>query len=265
MKYQFIDIHAHTNFTGYDVDREEVIHRALDAGVAIINVGTDKETSASAVALAHKYEDGIYATVAVHPVHTSETFDLEYYRKLAQDPKVVAIGECGLDYFHLDAGSIALQKEVFLAHIKLANEVGKPLMLHIRNGKDASATVPNAYGDAYEMLKAHAKVKGNVHFFAGTWTEAQKFFELGFTISFTGVITFAREYAEVIKRAPLDMIMSETDCPYVSPAPYRGKRNEPAHVREVVRKIAEIRGEDFEIVRAQLLGNAKRVFGLSLE
>ena len=296
----YIDIHAHTNFVAYDADREATIQRALDAGVWLFNVGTQKDTSASAVALAGRYERGIYATVAVHPVHTSkshhdekelggsdgakafvsrgEAFDVEYYRKLAADPKVVAVGECGLDYYHLDAESLKKQKEVFLAHIKLANEIGKPLMLHIRDGAkmgegnklgavagEGSDSVPmpvSAYADAYEMLKAHAKGKGNVHFFAGTWEEARRFFELGVTISFTGVITFAKEYAEVIRQAPIEMIMAETDCPYVTPAPYRGKRNEPAHVREVVKKIAEIRGEDFEKVRDQLVRNAFRVFGL---
>lgn len=301
---RFVDIHAHANFAAYDADRDVVIRRALDAGVWMMNVGTQKDTSASAVALAGQYERGVYATVAIHPVHTcashhdaaelgsasvdlsvgkslirkGEVFDPAVYRMLAVDPKVVAIGECGLDYFHLDEQSLKTQKEVFVKHIELANELGKPLMLHIRDGAKmgvgnsfgvagaaagtAAATPVSAYADAYELLKQHAKVKGNVHFFAGTWEEAQKFFELGFTISFTGVITFAKEYAEVVRKAPLDMIHAETDCPYVTPAPYRGKRNEPAHVREVVKKIAEIRGEDFEKVRAQLVENAIRVFGL---
>lgn len=274
---QFVDIHAHANFAAYDTDRDAAIRRALEAGVWMMNVGTQKDTSTSAVALARQYERGVYATVAIHPVHTcashhdeKEVFDPAVYRTLAADPKVVAIGECGLDYFHLDEQSLKTQKEVFVQHIELANELGKPLMLHIRDGAKmgagnsfGSGSAPvSAYADAYELLKRHAKVKGNVHFFAGTWEEAQKFFELGFTISFTGVITFAKEYAEVVQKAPLDMIHAETDCPYVTPAPYRGKRNEPAHVREVVKKIAEIRGEDFETVRAQLVENAVRVFGL---
>lgn len=289
---QFVDVHAHANFAAYDADRDAVIRHALDAGVWMMNVGTQKDTSTSAVALAGQYEQGVYATVAIHPVHTcashhdekefgsgetgksfvtkGEVFDPAVYRALAADPKVVAIGECGLDYFHLDEQSLKTQKEVFVRHIELANELGKPLMLHVRDGAKmgtgntlgGSAAPISAYADAYELLKQHAKVKGNVHFFAGTWEEAQKFFELGFTISFTGVITFAKEYAEVVRKAPLEMIHAETDCPYVTPAPYRGKRNEPAHVREVVKKIAEIRGEDFEKVRAQLVENAVRVFGL---
>ena len=128
-------------------------------------------------------------------------------------------------------------------------------MLHIRN----------AYKDAYDILKQNATIKGNVHFFAGTWDEAKLFLDLGFTLSFTGVITFARQYDDVIKNAPLDMLMSETDAPYVAPMPYRGKRNEPAYVIEVVKKIAEIRGEPYEKVMETLAENAVRFFHLGLE
>ena len=124
-------------------------------------------------------------------------------------------------------------------------------MLHIRN----------AYKDALEILKRHAKVKGDVHFFAGTWEEAQEFLALGFTLSFTGVVTFTHDYDEVVRNTPLDMILSETDCPYITPTPFRGRRNEPMHVREIVKAIARIKGEDEEKVRLQLVENAKRVFG----
>ena len=123
-------------------------------------------------------------------------------------------------------------------------------MLHIRN----------AYEDALEILKAHSKVKGDTHFFAGDWATARKFLDFGFTLSFTGVLTFTHDYDEVVKNAPLDMLMSETDAPYVAPVPHRGKRNEPAYVVEVVRAIARIRGEDLDTVAAQLFSNARRVF-----
>ena len=125
-------------------------------------------------------------------------------------------------------------------------------MLHIRQ----------AYDDALEVIKSHAKVRGDTHFFAGSWDTAKKFLDLGFTLSFTGVITFTHDYDEVIKNTPLDMLLSETDAPYVTPVPHRGKRNEPAYVIEVVRKIAEIRGQDVEMVRAQLIENAVRVFSV---
>jgi TatD DNase family protein len=270
---QYIDIHAHVNFSAFDADREAVVKRSLNVGTWIINVGTQKDTSQSAVDLANKYESGVYAAVGLHPVHTSksfhdkkelgeggkdftsrgEQFDYDFYKKLGQNKKVVAIGECGLDYYRLEDDTIKIQKENFIKQITLASELGKPLMLHIRN----------AYEDSLEILKEQVKtkkIKGNVHFFAGSVEIAQKFLDLGFTLSFTGVITFTRDYDEVVKYIPLEMIMSETDCPYISPIPYRGKRNEPVYVQEVVKKIATIKNMDLELVRNQLLENAKRSF-----
>ncbi len=249
----FIDIHAHVNFPEYDADREEVIKRAHDTNTWMINVGTDQESSQSSVDLAKKYDKGVYAIVGQHPT-SDEVFDFDYYKTLASDSKVVAIGECGLDYFRAEEDSSEKQKEIFIKLIEVANEVGKPLMLHVRNSPTRSA-----YKEAVEILKTHAKVKGNSHFFAGDWEEAKLFLDIGYTLSFTGVITFARNYDEVIKNTPLDMIMSETDCPYVTPTPYRGKRNEPVYVQEVVKKIAEIKDLPLETVKKALVDNAFRV------
>ncbi len=256
----FFDIHAHVHFDEYASDKDEVMRRALDAGVWMIQVGVDKETSASACELAQAYDKGVYASVGLHPVYTGpsyssevgEVFDRETYKRLAQHPRVVAIGECGLDYFRADKAGADLQKKVFEEQIQLACELNKPLILHIRG--------EGAYADAYEILKRYPKARGDVHFFAGTWQEAQWFLSIGFTLSFTGVITFARDYDEVVKNTPLEMLIAETDAPYVAPAPYRGKRNEPLYVREVVQKIAEIRGEDPEMVKKALCSNAFRVF-----
>ena len=300
MEARYFDVHSHVQFTAYDADRDEVFARAREAGVHMMNVGTQKDTSQFAVELAEKYQDvyaeqgdgGVHASVALHPVHTSkshhdkqelgeeakaftsrgEVFDMEFYENLARKDVVKAIGECGLDYYRLEEDTIRLQKEVFIKHIELASKVNKPLMLHIRNG--ATGATPhsegarpelvegaNAYKDALEILKQYAQVKGDVHFFAGTVEIAQEFIALGFTLSFTGVITFTKDYDEVVRSIPLDMILSETDCPYITPTPFRGKRNEPIHVREVVKAIARIKGEDEEKVRAQLVLNAKRVFG----
>ena len=271
MKY--FDAHTHVHFAAFDEDREAVFARAKEAEVGMLLVGTQKDTSAAAVMAAETHE-GVWAAVGLHPIHTSksfhdvkelgegghppaggftsrgESFDISNYEQLAHQPKVVAIGECGLDYYRLDEGTKELQREAFIAQIELANHVGKPLMLHIRN----------AYEDALEILKAYAKVNGNVHFFAGTWDIARQFLELGFTLSFTGVITFTRDYDDVVRNTPLDMLLSETDAPYVAPVPFRGKRNEPIHVREVVAQIARIRGEDEQKVQETLLKNAKRVF-----
>ena len=276
MEPQYCDVHAHVNFKAFSDDCDDTVARALDAGVHIMNVGTQQETSAFAVAMAEKYERGVYAAVALHPIHTSasyhdtkelgeegkaftsrgEEFDPVFYENLARHEKVRAIGECGLDYYRLDEDTAEKQKKVFIQHIEVANAVGKPLMCHIRNGSGKSA-----YKDAAEILRTHAKVKGDIHFFAGSWEEAQFFLDMGFTLSFTGVLTFTHDYDEVVRNAPLDMLLTETDCPYITPMPFRGERNEPLHVREVVKAVARIRGEDENKVRMQLVANAKRVFG----
>lgn len=277
MKY--FDAHTHVNFVAYDDDREEVINRSVEAGVGMNCVGTQLDTSRVALELARKH-DGVWATIGLHPIHTSksyhdekelgeggkeftsrgEIFDSAAYEELGKDPKVIAIGECGLDYFRIDESTKGVQIRNFVAQIELANRLQKPLMLHIRPALQSFSGAGNAYNDALEVIKSHAVVRGDVHFFAGDWTIARKFLDLGFTLSFTGVVTFTHDYDDVVKSAPLDMLLSETDAPYVTPAPHRGTRNEPAYIPLIVRKIAEIRGEDEGVVAAQLFENARRVF-----
>ncbi len=259
MNYRFIDIHTHLNLKEFNEDYGAVGERAREAGVAYINIGTGKETSEKAVALAQE-STGAYATVGTHPTHTEEIFDYETYHTLASDENVVAIGECGLDYFRVSKDSKEAQERMLIEHIELANELGKPLMLHVRPSEGSM----DAYEDAHVILKAHAKVLGNLHFFAGTYEIAKTFWDIGFTTSFTGVITFATQYDEVIRNAPLSMLHAETDAPYVAPVPFRGKRNEPLYVREVYKRIAEIRGEDEEAVRTTLVANAERLFNITL-
>src|SRR3990167_2897736 len=205
MKY--IDIHGHVNFLEFDADREEVIKRAQDAGVGIINVGTGINDSKSATKLAETHEN-MWAIVGIHPIYVKQvgkvrdiSADLAKLADLAAHPKVVAIGECGLDYFHSKPEEIPQQREIFEKHIEIANKVGKPLMLHIRNGKSAANS--NAYQEAIQILKKSAKVPANFHFFAGTVQDAKDIVEMGNTMSFTGVLTFARDYDEIIKTAPL--------------------------------------------------------------
>jgi TatD DNase family protein len=256
MKY--IDIHCHLNLPEFDLDIADVISRAQEKEVGMIIVGVDKLSSEKAVKIAEANEK-IWAVVGLHPAdNTSETFDYDFYKKLALHPKVVGIGETGLDYFHGKIEDRPRQVEVFEKQIALANEVKKPLMLHIRNGLKEG----NAYADAIEILKKHSKVHGNVHFFAGSLQDAHEFIKIGFKLSFTGVLTFARNYDEIIKNIPLNMIMSETDAPFVAPIPYRGQRNEPSYVIEVIHRIAQIRGETVDKVGKQLLENAKEVFKL---
>lgn len=260
MKLSYFDIHCHVNFDAYDMDRDEVIARAQGKGIGMIIVGTNKESSRKAIEIAEKYKN-IYAIIGLHPIEVPcEVFDIDTYRSMASHPKVVGIGECGLDYFHSQEGDIPLQREVFEAQIALANEVKKPLMLHIRNGVNNK----NAYKDSLEILEKHARVHGDAHFFAGTLDEARSFIEKGFRISFTGVITFARDYDDIIRTIPLNMIMTETDAPYVAPASHRGERNEPGYVDEVVNTIASVRGEDIEKVKSQLLSNVHELFHISV-
>lgn len=276
---KFFDIHGHLNFATYDADREGTIKRTLESGTWAVSVGTQKDTSQKAVELAEKHE-GLFAAIGLHPIHTSksyhdekelgvggaeftsrgEVFDYDFYKKLGHNKQVVAIGECGLDYFRVTDGELNVMGDAFRKQIELAVELDKPLMLHLRNGSDRSA-----YNDAFSILNSYFKIhnsrlRGDLHFFAGSIGEAKPFLDMGFSFSFTGVVTFTKSYDEIIRYLPLERIMSETDCPYVAPTPYRGKRNEPAYVSEVVKRIAEIRGEDFEKVRAQMVKNALDFF-----
>jgi TatD DNase family protein len=257
MKY--IDIHSHLNFPDYDADKEAVLARMAETETGTIVVGTDFESSKRAVELAEQH-DNIWACIGVHPVDDPKvSFNKEKFAELVKSKKVVAIGECGLDFYHGDKeADMERQKKLFLEQINFAVEHNKPLMIHARD----------AYEELLEILEQEKKVhggklRGDIHFFAGNLKNAQRLWEIGFTTSFTGVITFAREYDEVIKYAPLEMLMSETDAPFATPAPYRGKRNEPSYVSEVVKKIAEIRGEEFEIVREKMILNAQKVFHIS--
>ena len=277
MQPKYIDIHCHLNFKIFDEDADAVIKRALENDTWLVNVGTQINTSKKAVEMAHRYKEGVYAVIGLHPIHTSasyhdekelgeggkeftsrgEVLDKKVYTELLRDPKVVAIGECGLDYFRAEPDLLDKQRKSFIEQIEIANEVGKPLMLHVRD----------AYADTLQILKEHAKVKGVVHFFAGNTEEAKGFLELGFMLSFTGAITFpprkdgsSPDYEKVIKIVPLDMLLTDTDSPYLAPVPFRGHRNEPVYVKEIVKKIAEIKGLPEAEVATAVVENAKRLF-----
>ena len=263
MKY--IDIHCHLDFPDYGTEISDVLARMRESNVGAITIGTDLESSKSAVKIAEENEN-IWACIGVHPAPSplqGEGWDEveKDFEHLSHHPKVVAIGECGLDWFRIDPAKLreerVRQTKLFEKQIELALNADKPLMLHCRE----------SYDDVIEVLKRYKnihgdKLRGNAHFFAGTIEQAKKFLDLGFTMSFTGVITFTHDYDEVIKYLPEDSIMSETDAPFVAPVPYRGKRNEPVFVMEVAHKVAEIRGVDREIMCQKLIQNAKRVFGV---
>lgn len=285
---KYIDIHAHTNFVSFGEDRDEVVNRALDNDTWVINIGTQYDTSKVAVEMTEEYKDGVYACVGLHPIHTSasyhdeselgnegkeftsrgEIFDKERYKELIKNNKVVGIGECGLDYYHMSEDTVEKQKKAFIDQIELANELDLPLMLHIRNSNDRLDT--NAYFDTLEILRQYAKVKGVIHFFAGTLADAQAFIDFGFYISFAGVITYPPKkndprhinYEETIRSLPLDKIMADTDSPYVAPVPHRGTRNEPLYIKDIIAKIAQIKGLDDKVVSSQIILNINSLFNL---
>ncbi len=274
MRYALFDIHSHLTFADFDADRDDIIARMKDDGIGTITVGTDAHTSADSVALAEKHEH-LFATVGIHPSHETHG-GVGELAGLAAHPKVVAIGECGLDYFRLDAAADTIKQEqskLFEQHIALAHERSLPLMIHARPSKGSM----DAYEDILALLKNNKyqissskeknqnTIQGNVHFFAGTVAVARKFLDLGFSISFDGPITFATEYDEVIRFVPDDMIMAETDAPFAAPAPFRGKRNEPAYVRYVVEKIASLRGSTPDACARMLTENALRLFRIEGE
>jgi TatD DNase family protein len=289
---KYIDIHAHTNFEAFEEDRDVVIRRALDNDTYVVNIGTQYDTSKKAVEMTNEYE-GVYACIGLHPIHTGasyhdheelgeegkefvsrgEIFDKEKYKELAKLGKVVGIGECGLDYYHMDEESIEKQRTAFIAQIELANELDLPLMLHVRN--NPIDKTHNAYFDVYELIKKHSKFKevglpkiiGVSHFFAGSVEDMKRFIEIGVCVSFAGPITYKPkpeicDYIGVIKETPLGMILADTDSPYVAPVPHRGTRNEPVYVREIVKKIAEIKGLNEEEVAKTIFSNAQKLFNL---
>ncbi|MCL4406089.1 MAG: TatD family hydrolase [Patescibacteria group bacterium] len=270
MTPSLFDVHTHAEFAAFKDDYQEVIRRALNRGIWLNNVGSQKTTSEKSVMIARDYDDGVYATVGFHPIHVSggeedpqeelsagEEFDYDFFKNLAMDSKVVAVGECGLDYFHLKNDAKEEQKEVFIKHIELSAEIGKPLMIHCRD----------AYPDLIEILRRErgrlsSDRPGISHFFTGSVADAESLLQMGFMFSFGGAITFSGSYDEVLRKIPLEKILLETDAPYVSPAPFRGKRNEPLYVSYVSDYIAKAKGVASEEVARQTTENALSIFAI---
>ena len=265
MNVKYVDAHCHIQFEQYAQDDAELIERMRAERVAGIVVGVDYESSKKALALAEKHGH-LYASVGLHPNRVAqESFSEKEMRTLAENKKVVAIGECGLDYFRpieVNDEVKNKQKEVLREHIALAAKLDKPLIIHARPSKETMDAYHDLIGILKEAKGEHPKIRGDIHFFVGGLGEAQALIALDFTISFTAVITFARDYDAVIRAIPLASILSETDAPYVAPLSRRGTRNDPLAVQDVVAKIAEIREEDSEVVRQTLLANAERLFTL---
>jgi TatD DNase family protein len=252
----------------YDTDRAAVLARMQDVEVGGLIVGVDLASSEAALAVVKESgRSDLFAAVGLHPNDVEQGFDYGAFEKLVADPSVRAVGECGLDYYRpaeLNEDVKQRQKEVFAQHIELAAAYDKPLMIHSRPSKGSQ----DSYHDTLALIRekqaeSGVRLRGNMHFFVGGEDEARQFVELGFTMSYTAVITFSHDYDEVIRSIPLTYLLTETDSPYVAPAPNRGKRNEPTAVRAVVESIARIRGEDEEVVREAVLLNASQLFSIS--
>lgn len=245
--FKYFDSHSHLNLEQFLDDKDAVIQKMKEESVGTLTVGIDFESSKEAIRLA-KENENLFACVGLHPHNVeSENFDKKKYKELLGE-KTVCVGECGFDFYRGEK-NIEEQEKEFRSQIEFAIENDIPLMLHIRSKKGTM----DAYEETLRVLeeykdKSGEKLRGQAHFFAGDKNIAQRFLDLGFYISFTGVVTFTKDYDEVVKMIPDDRILCETDAPYVSPEPYRGHRCEPQWVIEVYKKIAEIRGiseEDF--------------------
>jgi len=253
----YFDTHAHLDDRQFREDQDQVIARAREAGLElIVNVGYNVASARRTVQLANKY-DFIYGTVGMHP-HDAKELDgagLQELKKMAAHPKIVAIGEIGLDY-HYNHSPRDVQQRVFRRMIDLAREIKLPIVIHDRE----------AHEDIFRILEEEKaeEVGGVFHCYSGSWPLAKKAVEMGFYISIAGPVTFhnAKKTVEVVKEIPLEHLLIETDCPYLAPVPYRGKRNEPAYVVKVAEMLAQIKGLPLEQVAKTTTENGKRAFGI---
>jgi len=274
-----VDTHAHLNFNAYKNDAYEVIRRSLNNNVWMINVGTNYETSKKAVEIAEKYEKGVYAALGLHPIHLEtqlvkikidpeeiefntreEKFDYEKYKELAQSEKVVAIGEIGLDYYWKPKTKRKLevfkekQRLILYQQLKLVEELNLPVIFHCRMAHDDLIEVLNS-----KIQNPKSKIEGVVHCFTGNWEQSQKYLTMGLFLGFNGLI-FKMDFDEIIKRTALERILIETDCPYLPPPPFEGRRNEPSYIQHVAEKIAKIKNLKYEEVTKITTENAKKLF-----
>ncbi len=253
------DTHCHMDFRDYDKDRSAVLARAWDAGLERILIpGIDLQTSQAAIRLAERSAE-IYAAVGMHP-NSAQKWDVHNLRlldEMAAHPKVVAIGEIGLDYYR-DRTPHPLQKRVFREQLEMAEYLNLPVVVHTRN---ASSEDHACITETLDIL-AESQVSGVLHSFSGNLKEAKRTLDIGFYIGITGPVTFKKavELREVVAAVPLDRLLIETDSPFLTPVPNRGKRNEPAFVRIIAEKISEIHNQPPEAVAEITAANARRLF-----
>jgi len=268
----------------FEGEEDEIIKRTLEEGIWLVNVGTKLSTSKKAIEIAERYEEGVYAAIAIHPIHLvdditetdeiegkeysfttqQQVFDYEEFKKLAQSShKVVGIGETGLDLYRLGDKSKeevqALQEDVFRKSIRLANELNLAVVVHARGEAEDPYGV---YDEIIKILIEEKAQRGVVHCFGGNVEQALKLAEIGFNIGITGIITFKNSamLQDVVRALPLENIVIETDAPYLAPEPYRGKRNEPSYVKYIALKIAELKGVDLDKITKESTINARRMY-----
>jgi TatD DNase family protein len=254
----FFDTHAHLDDSKFRIDQAQVVQNARDAGLElIVNIGCDLDSSRRTVELTKEYH-WIYGTVGVHP-HEAKTMDEEVYfalKDLARNPKIVAIGEIGLD-FHYDHSPRDVQAQVFRLQIGVARELGLPVVIHEREAHQLTMEILDETR-AWDL-------GGIIHCYSGSWQLAGQIIKKGFYIAVGGVLTFpnAAKIKEVVRRIPMDKLLIETDCPYLAPVPYRGKRNEPAYVVKTAEAVAEIRGMPLEEVGRITTENGRKAYRIS--
>lgn len=282
----YIDTHCHLNFKDFKDDYKDVAARALSNQIEMIVVGSEIKTSSRSVSLSKEFEQGVYSAIGLHPIHLQdvlikndnengkyefrskkEEYREDDYLNLVKSggKKIVAIGEIGLDYYHIEGDSEKkvdevkkMQQEVFYKQLELAQKVNLPVIIHCREAHDDLFTIlKNFYS-----RNSFKKEWGVIHCFSGDLNQAKKYWDLGLLTSFTGLITFVKQWDSLIEQAPLEKIMIETDSPYLSPTPFRGQRNEPLYVKEVAKRIAEIKKMDISIVKKEIFNTSKKFFNI---
>lgn len=282
----YIDTHCHLNFKDFKDDYKDVAARALSNQIEMIVVGSEIKTSSRSVSLSKEFKQGVYSAIGLHPIHLQdvlikndnengkyefrskkEEYREDDYLNLVKSggKKIVAIGEIGLDYYHIEGDSEKkvdevkkLQQEVFYKQLELAQKVNLPVIIHCREAHDDLFTIlKNFYS-----RNSFKKEWGVIHCFSGNLDQAKKYWDLGLLTSFTGLITFVKQWDSLIEQAPLEKIMIETDSPYLSPTPFRGQRNEPLYVKEVAKRIAEIKKMDISIVKKEIFNTSKKFFNI---
>ncbi|MEK7073173.1 MAG: TatD family hydrolase [Patescibacteria group bacterium] len=288
---RLIDSHAHVQFQDFAGETDELLRRTVADGIWVNLIGTQSTTSKNAVETAERLGDGVFASIGLHPSHLAqmhfdedelavktrdERFDAAYYAPLAAHPKTVAVGECGLDYFHLPEKIPfnelrALQCQQFSMQLDFAHEHDLPVVIHCRDGSTPLTT--GAHVDLTAILAEHFSRgrnprRGVMHCYTGDWPAAERYLTLGMYISFSGIVTFPPRKTgegslglqEAAKNVPTDRLLVETDAPYLAPIPHRGERNEPLHVAHVARYLASLRGVTEEVISAQTTANAQALF-----